>query len=309
MRASLWWTTLAMLGCLDFSLSDKDAAVALSVVVEETFLQDPIPRVDVIWLIDNTASMDSEHRYLSDHIEAFIDRLNGHQVSWQMGGITPDGEGILAGNPWVITPGNLSSFALASMIEVGTAGHQPSTGLAAIMAALSSPHAQIDNRGFRREGAALSVLIFSDGDDQSDAVIGTDPVGEYLDFMSDEATASQRPAVTSAIVGPDPAGCTSETGTATAGSRYSDAAAQTGGQSTSICDPDFDAIADAIADLGVHLAARFTLQASPHPANTRVSIDGIRRDTGWSIEGKTLHFDPPPATGSTIHVRYTVGEP
>jgi hypothetical protein len=296
------------MGCSDFSINDHDVRSTEAVVVEETFLQDPVPRVDLLWLIDNTASMASEQAYLAAHIEDFADRLDAAQVSWQMGALTPDGDGVLEGNPWVITPGNLSPFALASMFQPGTDGSQPSTGLSAIITALSSPRSIEDNRGFRRPDAALSVLIFADGDDQSDAILGPAPVDTYVDFLAAQADDTGLSAMTTAIVGPDPAGCTGVTGTATAGTRYSDAAQATGGQTLSICDPNLDAIADEIASQGVHLATSFELQAPPISGEVRVSVDQLRRDDGWWVTDTTLHFETAPTFGSTITVRYSVGE-
>jgi hypothetical protein len=296
------------MGCSDFSLNDHDVRTTEAVAVEETFLQDPVPRVDLLWLIDNTSSMASEQAYLAAHIEDFADRLGTAQVSWHMGALTPDGEGVLEGNPWVITPGNVSSFALESMLQPGTDGSQPSTGLSAIITALSPPRSNEDNRGFRRPDAALSVVIFADGDDQSDAILGPSPVDTYVDFLAALADDTGLSATTTAIVGPDPAGCTGMTGTATPGTRYSEAAEATGGRTLSICDPDLDAVADEIASQGVHLATSFELQAAPIPDEVRVSVDQLRRDDGWWITDRILHFETAPTFGSTITVRYSVGD-
>ncbi|MDP6934661.1 MAG: hypothetical protein QGG40_17195 [Myxococcota bacterium] len=48
------------LGCQEFVLSDRDEVVAEPVVVVENFTQTPLPKVDILWVIDDTASMDEE---------------------------------------------------------------------------------------------------------------------------------------------------------------------------------------------------------------------------------------------------------
>jgi len=301
-----WWALLGM-ACSDFTLNDPDEDAPESVAVVETFLQDPTPRVDVLWLVDNTASMAAEQAYLAEEITIFADRLDAEEVSWQMGAVTPDGRGILEGNPWVITPDNLSLFSLNLMLQPGTDGALPATGLDAIMSALSEPRMSTDNIGFRRDDAALQVVIYSDGDDQSEMELGPDPVEPFLQFLDLESSRTGRSAVTSAIVGPTPSGCTGPAGTATAGDRYQEAALESGGIAMSICEPDLVALADQVTNIGTSLLTAFSLQAEPSTGSVRVSIDDQRIDSGWSISSRTLSFDAPPPYGSIISVRYRVG--
>ena len=52
---------LLSLACSDFSIDDRDEVSVRSVPVEETFLQVPNPQLDLLWLVDNTPSMQTEH--------------------------------------------------------------------------------------------------------------------------------------------------------------------------------------------------------------------------------------------------------
>jgi len=294
------------MACSDFSIEDADRGAVTSTVVEETFLQDATPRVDLLWMMDNTSSMEIEQAHLIDNIETFIDKLDAYNVSWHIGVITPDGDGILEGNPWVLTLQNASSEVLANTLDVGLEGTLPQSGLGAIVSALTDPVALTANTGFRRENAALHVVAYSDGDDQSDALLGPDPIATTVQVLREEASRTGFPAVLSAIVGPSPAGCISPSGGATAGDRYLEVADQLGGSAYSICYPNLVGLAEVATDVSISLSDRFTLQGGPLPGTVRVAIDGIRIDEGWTIDGDAILFSSPPDHGSTITIRYKV---
>ena len=292
--------------CTDFSIDDSDSNADKPTIIEETFLQDPTPRVDLLWMMDNTSSMETEHAHLAGVIGDFMQELDSQGVSWHLGFITPDGGGVLEGNPWVLTTSNVSPDRLANSLNVGLDGSLPQTGLAALIRALSEPLVSTDNSGFRRDNAALHMVVYADGDDQSDAVLGSDPVGQLLTFLDEESTRTGLPAVLSAVVGPEESGCLGPSGSATSGKRYLDAAISSGGATTSICNPDLPSIAEAVTDVSIALSTQFELQAAPVERTIRVAINEDRIEGGWSIDGRSLVFETPPDYGATISVRYEV---
>ena len=79
-------------------------------------------------------------------------------------------------------------FECSEAARVGTSGAPPESGLAAAWLALTEPNISGSNRGFRRPDALLHIVFVSDNDDQSDEVLGEDPVGTFQDFLSGEAT-------------------------------------------------------------------------------------------------------------------------
>lgn len=297
---------LLQVGCSDFSVDDADSTGPYSVAVEETFLQAPRQQVDVLWLIDNTPSMGTEHAQTFRVVQTVIQTLEDRDTSWHLGVITPDGQGVLEGEPWVLTSATYTADALAGTLDVGTEGAVPQHGLASIVAALSDPRLQEENRGFRRPGASLHVVVFSDGDDESDAVLGDDPVAAAASVLEAASVDAPEPARLSAIVGPESEPCIDLDGNAIPAPRYRSLARQTDGAVTSICSPDTQAIALEVSNLSAHLARSFSLQTDPVVGSTRVAIDGERQDTGWALSGNALTFDTPPDLGSTVSVRYRV---
>lgn len=303
---------VSAIGCSEFAIQDKDDRIVPGVVLEETFTPNPLPRVDILWVLDNTASMADEHEALREQSETFLQALNELDVSWHLGLVLtetgPDSFGVLSGNPWLLTQSMPSAAnGFANMFETTPAQSAEGAGLAAALAAINPERLAFENRGFRRPNAALHIIVASDEDDGSERRLLNDPTEVFLSALQSEAEASGHAATLSAIVGPMPNGCVGDTGTALAGSRYIEIAEESGGNIESICSPDLVRLAVNVADEGTTLSQRFSLQAEPAPNSTAVWMDGERTYAGWSIDQTqpALVFASPPSPGTLIRVRYT----
>ena len=292
--------------CSDFSIDDSDDQGARSVAVEETFLQAPKQQIDLLWLLDNTPSMALEHRLTPIIVQRVMAELEANDSSWHLGVITPDGQGVLTGHPWVMTSDTYMEEALAETLDVGTEGAVPQHGLASIIAALTPPISDDENRGFRRPAASLHVIIVSDGDDESDDVLGEDPVSATIEALAAASSMAPEPAKVSVVAGLETEPCIDSSGSATPAPRYRSLATLTDGAATSICSPNIEEVVLAVTDLRANLPSSFTLQASPVAGSLRVAIDGERQDFGWELSGLTVVFQDPPENGSTITARYRV---
>jgi len=308
-------STLALVACSEFGIHDEDAVVQDPVIIEEHFTQSPLPKVDILWVVGDTASMEAEQVALSDAVGPFVEALDEVGVAWQVGvigtDVSTDNAGILHGEPWIITPGTENTIsALSQASQVGTDGSAPEAGLGAAKMALSEPIRGDENRGFRRSDAALHVLFVSDGDDDSSSVLGSDPTGAFLDFLNEEEARTGHPATVSAVVGDEEVGCTGAGGSAQPGTTYLDVATATDGATASICDSDLRPITFAIATDAVVWTDVFSLQADPVIESIRVSVNGSRVDSGWTVrmEPPVILFDVPPAPGSDLTIRYEVDE-
>jgi hypothetical protein len=301
--------TLLLAGCVDYTLNDPDVDAVEPVEVEEHFLQATLPAVDVLFVVDSTGSMAEEQAGLAAAAASFVGVLDGLALSYQLGVVTtdPDDAGALLGRPWIITAvADDPAASLAAALLVGTDSPPPSAGLAAASLALAD--VQGLNRGFRRADAGLQVVFVSDGDDESDTFLGDDPAGAFLEVLADDAARSGRAARASAIVGDVPAGCRSETGNASPGTRYVDVAQASGGVVASICTADFAPVAGALGAGAAEWPTRFALQAVPEPGTVKVEVDGTRIPDGWEIDeaGPALVFDIAPAPDAEILVRYAL---
>ncbi|MBX2796188.1 MAG: DUF2460 domain-containing protein [Myxococcales bacterium] len=309
-------TMVCLLGaCNEFGFDgiDPEGTPDRTVLVEQTFVQQPLPRVDLLFVVDDTASMTQEQAALATHFALLADGLDAAGVAWQMGAVTTSmgGEdaGVLHGQPWIVTPGTPQrDDAFAQAIQVGTEGTDEEAGFAAAAEALALAGPREPNAGFRRPDAALHVVVVSDADDQSDAWFDTDPVGAFLDVLAAEEAAAGLPVRVSAVVGPTPSGCTSITGTAQPAERYAEVVRQTGGALMSICAANFQPLLADIGAASLQYPSAFALRERPEPGSVEVVVDGAPEPDGWSVdvEARQLVFDEPPAPDTFIAVSYLV---
>lgn len=301
-------TLLLLAGCTDYFIDGHNTEV-MSHTVTESFLQAPVPAIDVLFVIDSTGSMESEQAGFGEALGGFVQTLDGLGVDYQIGvtSMDLDDNGALVGSPWILTPGGDDvAENLALNLAVGTDSSGPSQGLDAAALALADPLGV--NIGFRRSDAALHVVFVTDGEDESGDVLGEDPVGAFLGLLGAENSRTGRSARASAVVGDVPDGCTGEGGTALPGARYVEVAVGSGGKVASICSADFAGIAEDIGAVAVDWQVSFPLQADPLDGSVVVSVDGTRMDTGWVIDhaGPALVFEVAPAPDATIDVLYSL---
>lgn len=308
--------------CNDFTLDpiEEETPAPKDVVVRESFVQVPMPKVDLLLVIDDTASMAQEQSSLAEDFALLLDALDALAIGWQLGVVTTDmnrpDAGWLRGAPWILTPDEpLREDVFSEMVQVGTDGQGPEAGLAAALAALELALAGGPNAGFRRDDAPLHVVFVSDADDQSDAWLGPEPVTSFLDWLSEESLRTALPARASALVGPLPSGCSSGWGSALPAERYDQVATGSGGVVASICAADLSPVVGTLSGASIAWHSEFVLRERPKEGSLHVEIDGqptsdftllFRPVAGSSSEETVLSFPVPPPPESRIDVRYLV---
>lgn len=305
----MWF--LGLVGCSDWFLRpDTSETAPVWEAVEETFVQRSGAKVDMLLVIDDTASMAQEQGAIAATLAPWLAALDALGLSWQLGVVSTEMEideaGWLRGTPYVLSPDTVDrDLVFAQMVDVGTHGLGVEAGLAAAITALDLA---VDgpNAGFRRLDAALHVLFISDTDDQSDLWLDM-PVAEFLHRLDGEAAGTGLAAQASAIVGPEPSGCSSAVGSAQPGGRYIDIAGMSGGAVVDICAPRLDDVEDVIAAQARAGSTTFALDRTPVDGSLRVQVDGVE-SVGWALDGDrpAIVFDAPPEPGSLISARYLV---
>ncbi len=263
--------------------------------------------VDVLWVVDDSASMAEEQATLAEHAAGFMDFLTVAAVDWRLGVTTTDLSGA-SGEPGALLGGVLTPEdddlvdAFAERVLADSDGSRDEQGFSAALLAADPDGV---NAGAWRPDADLEVVFFSDEDDHS----GLDPDA----FLDELAALREGSTVVSAIVGDPPAGCASALAAADAGEAYVAAAEASGGRRESICAADQDALLERVAFHVLGMNAAFALEAVPAPDTMEVRVDGAlvhRRDRhGWRYEAgdNTLVFDgfAIPGPGAGIEVSYT----
>lgn len=291
---------------------------------EEGFTQESFDAVDVMWVVDNSGSMGEELDLVRDNFESFITEFVGLGLDYHLAVITTDMDtkgqrGQIQGN--VISPASADPIAeFLAAVDLGSSGSGSERGTDAVQAALTDPLLSGGNSGFLREDAALAAIVLSDEDDSSN-VSQSSFVSWFQGLKSDHERVSFN-----AIVG-DPSGpgildfggCSDLVGTdllqASAGDRYVDVAAATGGIWRSICYEDYD---ETLAHVSLSSAGMVTTwYLSQTPTNwglIEVYVDGTRWYysllDGFTYDEAdnsiTFHGDALPPAEAYVLVKYPI---
>lgn len=278
------------------------ATAAESPTQTERFVQGDVPKADILWTVDNSASMQNMQNGLSASAPAILTLLEDAGVDYHLGVISTDvtDNGALRTAGTSTTPlvdGSLADPAgtFAQNVLLGTEGSYTEQGLEQARLALSEPTLSGTNGGFLRPGSTLAIVFVSDEDDQS-----LDPTDDYVTFFEGLG----HDFVASAIVALS-AGCG-----AGVGARYEAVANATGGSVGSICTPDWTAPIQALVD-GLGFQSRFQLTGVPEPGALSVEVrrpDGSTYvPAGWTWDGATNSVvlgSEVPQPGETLEVTY-----
>ena len=299
----------------------------------DVFIQPQQPKTDVLFVIDNSGSMDWAQTELIAAFPAFLEQATNQGADYHIGVIATEvntaeigfGDpprdivpGVLVqapARPRIITDATPDPVAaLADNANLGTCcSDEQEAGLEAAWMALSPPLADdpAANAGFRRQDARLVIVVLSDEQDQSRG-----PTDFYVDAFRSPGVADDPDAVQlAAIVGDAPTGCGNEL--ADSGSRYIEVADRSGGRFISICTADWagtmsDLGAEAFGDKRAYALSRLAEAATP-----AVTVDGqpvARCPTpdcpdGWTYrpEANSVVFgtDAIPAPDSEIAISYS----
>jgi hypothetical protein len=266
-------------------------------VVEETAL------VDLLWVVDNSCSMEPEQTALAALGGQVIDFLTAEGVDYQLGVITTDNAHLQGPEP-VMTPWTANvAEVFEATVRVGTAGSGTEQPLHQAWSALTAPLNEPGgpNDGFLRDAAALALIVVTDEDDQS-----TEPVDELAAIF---AALKPDPAMVALnAVHPGEGGCTAPDGWIGPAPRLHETVAMMGGVEVPVCDEDWSAAWTGVPELLLGPLRVFELTFSPMPATLEITVDGVPLIDGWSYDEarNAIVFDAEavPEVGTELLVYY-----
>lgn len=237
----------------------------------DAFQQSTASKVDVLVVVDNSASMVEEQENLGKNFDRFLSFLTDAAVDFHIGVTTTDiinDKGRLvnaAGHPSVITtetPDPLASFSANVKVD-STAGSALEAGLDAARRTF-----ELKPEGFLRDDAWLFIIFISDEEDDSFGL----PKYFYRYFSQIKGKGNEAMVQIGAIVGDVPGGCVSDQGRAEPGERYAQVVQLMGGRMGSICDPQFDEILRQMGIDAVGLKRKFHLSKVPDLSSLKVTV-------------------------------------
>lgn len=261
--------------------------------------------LDVLWVVDDSATMSEEQDQLSTHAASFVQALDDAGVDFQVGvtttDVTSDG-GALMGP--VLKAGDSDLVeAFAEQVAVGVEGSRDEQPLEAAALATAQPWASDDNADLIRDVSYLAIVVVSDEDDHSDG-----PVTNFLSAF--EALGHDYGVY--AVAGGLPEGCSSALANAEAAERLLEAVERTEGEFRSICAADFEPVMRGIGLGSAGMSDTFSLSAIPvlDTMTVRVETEEIFEDpdAGWTYEAALnairFHGESVPAPGSYVYAKY-----
>jgi hypothetical protein len=310
----------AQAGTLELAVRGLDpVAVALSGQAGEAawrtdhFVQEPLPQVDLLFVIDNGLSMAEQQAVLRSNLLGLLSYLQLQHIDWQFGvtttGLAPGGDcpggvgggedgrlfPVVGGGPRVWTPATPNLEAVvAENLAVGACRDGPNEPLEAALRAVTSPVATSaddprhpepadGNLGFLRPDAMLEVMAITDRRDTSPGSANYYKNG----FLALKGFDHPERFVFHAVTGDRETGCT-RAGTATAepGDTLIDMVEATGGGVfASICDPDWSEAFREMSSRPFDPQVCFVLTDRPADSNLNGSITDTEGELEVRVNG------------------------
>lgn len=240
--------------------------------------------VDVLFVVDNSGSMDDERANLAQRIDGFIERIDG--LDWQISVISTDvtssqnaqgnfveligmpGEYILDASMDV----QLAQTVFGNTVQGFGNGSPDEMGIYATKLSIDRYLAgQTEHTQFYREEADLSVIVLSDEDENSDGNDVAISPEDMITFVQDSFGPEKNFTWHSMVTMTGDADCLSQQSFAHEGRTYEELSRLTGHGEVggaiigSVCDPDYTA---QLADIGQSVKDRQnTIQLNCTPAD------------------------------------------
>lgn len=273
----------------DLDCIDSDCA-ALQYDYEEEFEIPEDPPVDIMFVVDQSCSMDDDVRALATQFSTFIDRLDLYSTDWQII-VANNDEGCTQSE--LLTPDTPDYEALFTDAVTECDARLGCTHIIDTEALLLPAAEGVENtdagecnEAFMRDGALLHVIAVSDEPDQSACgdydIDCTDSDWENLVAQIQDKKGSSALTRISAVAGDLPDGCSSAGNSAEAGTGYAEAADATGGEFLSLCSSWSDNVETLAA--ASYDQDTFVLGHTPVEETISVSLNGEALASGWRYD-------------------------
>jgi hypothetical protein len=293
------------------------------------------PKVDILFVVDDSISMDGEQANLAANIPLFVSEIEKSRIlDYHIGVITSSfdgnnqygcgpgkvracGDGVLNGGDSGITFVQRSTPNLLTVLSenllVGTRGSTTERFFSPVRAALTSPLINKENAGFYRDDASIVVIFITDTEDQS-ANFG--PV-DFNKFLVDLKQGDDKKVLVYGAYMPKgrPNVGTCSRDDAFNG-RLEEAIRLSNGSSFDICSPSFGSDLGLVAtDVAQKVSQILYLNRAPDPKSIRVNYGSqvIPNDLrkGWTYDpsrnalvfGDELELTAQPP-GTTLEVNF-----
>jgi len=272
--------------------------------ITDSFTQEGLVNVDILFVVDNSGSMSSNQTNLKNNFSNFISVFSAAGVDYHLALITTDSPDFVGPIITSASTDPISDFE-DQVDTIGYSGSPTEKGLFESFLATSpgGDAATGSSTGFFRADAKMVIVYVSDEPDHS-ASSSSMSSSDYSAHLLSTKTSSSM-IVAHSIIGDYPSGCTSNGG-AQFGSGYYDVTMDLGGTSMSICANDWSVTMEGLARDSL-AGIIFALSKTPIEETIEVTVDGIA-STDWIFDSSinSIIFGSAPPDGSSIDINYAV---
>lgn len=274
----------------------------------EEFTQNGERVLDILLVVDNSASMAEEQQNLSTKIMPLLSSIT--QTNWRIGVVTTDPADTCLRA--LITKDDADAGEkFRRAVQAGIKGSGNERGILVAERSITGKCGL--NNDWLRPNSTLAILIVSDEDNCSN---GGDCGGADYTYASYLTNAMGRDRVLGSTARAyglirHPSQSRAECSTAEQSAAiYAEVINATGGTWGSICDEDYSTTLNAISnDIAVTLGTKFALRSQPKAASVVVKVNGgVIHD--YKVVGNVVEFDLAPVEGAQIEISYMIpGKP
>lgn len=268
----------AMLGCsqkLVFDLQSTADNFGQSITYNN--------KVDIVWVLDDSASMTDHQLRLVQQVPSLIARLDSLKLDYRMVVVTTDmgyegTGGQFIGEPAVLKVGHPQIVSLLQQrIALGESGNNFERGLDSLQEALELDRLEL--KTFLRQEALLVINVLSNEDDKSNNTKTSAPYARsysnYLDQLKKPWSDGSRSWMMNfiGVLGTEGSACTTFQNYAEAGRAFIEMVELSGGVKESICTSSLTSAVDKLRARIVEVMTEYRLSRVPDLATLKVFIN------------------------------------
>jgi len=281
-------TALLFGGCVEYDITSPGEIRGMNNPLElvpptnnDAIVQVTIPQADVLFIVDDSSSMEPEQTQLAESFPKFLEYFLGSGLDYHIGVIStdyPNDRGKLEdglGELWITDQTQNPQGVFQDMAEMGGYGDSYESGIGTSYAALELQK-EYYNAGYYRDAASLHIIVMSDENDwtQQHDVITNE---EYIAWITNLKPSVDMVSFNSIVNQVGCCGGNNSPFSESAGTRYLEVTNATGGINWDVKSEDWDQVLEQLGMQAAGLSREFFLTELPVQETIAVFVeeDGV----------------------------------
>jgi hypothetical protein len=277
-------SALVATGCVEYDIASpgdirgmNNPRELVTPVNSDAIVQVTTPMADVLFVVDDSSSMEPEQTQLAESFPKFLDYFLGSGLDYHIGVIStdyPNDKGKLEsglGELWITDETQNPQGVFQDMAEMGGFGDSYESGMGTSYAAIELQQDEY-NAGYYRDDASLHVIVMTDENDWTQQY-GLITVEEYISWMTTLKPSADMVSFNSIINQIGCCGGNTSPFSETAGTRYLELTNGIGGINWDVKSDNWDQVLEQLGMQAAGLSREFFLTQLPVPGSITVFVE------------------------------------